>query len=122
MDGIADDELAGALADLTRRLRDQLVRHAALGAWAAPGGATERSAAADMATSAAHVDAAAVDPDAVELAPAPREPPAACSCRPSGRLRQANLKVRGYVVGSRTGPRRGEESPAPFAPPLEAVP
>jgi uracil-DNA glycosylase len=47
MDGIADDELAGELADLTRRLRDQLVRHTALGAWAAPGGATARTAIAE---------------------------------------------------------------------------
>src|SRR5262245_40602148 len=42
MDGTADDDLAGQLADLTRRLRDQLLRHATLGAWAAPGGATAR--------------------------------------------------------------------------------
>src|SRR5262245_21421934 len=40
----ADDDLAGQLVDLTRRLRDQLQRHAALGAWAAPGGATARTA------------------------------------------------------------------------------
>lgn len=73
MDGIADDELAGQLADLTRRLRDQLVRHAALGAWAAPGGATERSAAPD-ATSPEDIDAAALD----RVPPAPLdEPPAA---------------------------------------------
>jgi DNA polymerase len=31
------------LADLTRRLRDQILRHATLGAWAAPGGATLRT-------------------------------------------------------------------------------
>jgi DNA polymerase len=40
---MADDDLAGQLVDLTRRLRDQLQRHAALGAWAAPGGATART-------------------------------------------------------------------------------
>jgi uracil-DNA glycosylase family 4 len=38
----ADDELA-ELADLTRRLRDQMLRHATLGAWAAPGGPTLRA-------------------------------------------------------------------------------
>jgi DNA polymerase len=43
MDSTAD-ELADELRDLTRRLRDQLVRHASLGAWAAPGGATARNA------------------------------------------------------------------------------
>jgi DNA polymerase len=47
MDGIADDEIAGQLVDLTRRLRDQLARHAALGAWAAPGGATARTPISD---------------------------------------------------------------------------
>jgi DNA polymerase len=40
----ADDELADELRDLTGRLRAQLVRHASLGAWAAPGGATARDA------------------------------------------------------------------------------
>jgi uracil-DNA glycosylase len=74
MDGVADDELAAQLADLTRRLRDQLLRHAALGAWAAPGGATER-AAEDATTSPEHVDAAAVDPAAVETASASRDEP-----------------------------------------------
>jgi uracil-DNA glycosylase family 4 len=43
MDSTADDELAGELYDLTRQLRGQLQRHAALGAWAAPGGATARA-------------------------------------------------------------------------------
>ncbi|HMG53432.1 MAG TPA: uracil-DNA glycosylase [Kofleriaceae bacterium] len=43
MDGTAEDDLAGELLDLTRRLRGQLRRHAALGAWAAPGGASARS-------------------------------------------------------------------------------
>jgi len=46
MDTTADDELVGELYDLTRQLRSQLVRHAALGAWAAPGGATARNTAA----------------------------------------------------------------------------
>jgi DNA polymerase len=44
MDSIGDDELADELRELTRGLRDQLVRHASLGAWAAPGGATARNA------------------------------------------------------------------------------
>jgi DNA polymerase len=44
MESTADDGLAGELRDLTRRLREQLLRHAALGAWAAPGGASARSA------------------------------------------------------------------------------
>lgn len=40
MDSTADDELAGEVLALTRQLRGQLVRHATLGAWAAPGGDT----------------------------------------------------------------------------------
>jgi uracil-DNA glycosylase len=44
MDVAASDELIGELLDLTRRLRGQLARHAALGAWAAPGGASARIA------------------------------------------------------------------------------
>jgi uracil-DNA glycosylase len=47
MDSTADDELAGELRDLTRRLRGQLLRHASLGAWAAPGGATARDGEVD---------------------------------------------------------------------------
>ena len=42
MDGTADDDLAGELLDLTRQLRSRLLRHATLGAWAAPGGASAR--------------------------------------------------------------------------------
>ncbi len=45
MDVAASDELIGELLDLTRRLRGQLARHAALGTWAAPGGASARMAA-----------------------------------------------------------------------------
>ena len=41
---MADDDLAGELLDLTRQLRGQLLRHAALGAWAAPGGDSARIA------------------------------------------------------------------------------
>jgi len=42
MDSTGDDDPAGELYDLARQLRSQLLRHAALGAWAAPGGATAR--------------------------------------------------------------------------------
>jgi uracil-DNA glycosylase family 4 len=59
MDSTADDELAGELYDLTRQLRSQLERHAALGAWAAPGSPSER---------------VAVARDAVDAAPAPPGP------------------------------------------------
>ena len=47
MDSTVDDELAGELYDLTRQLRGQILRHAALGAWAAPGGATAPGRASD---------------------------------------------------------------------------
>jgi uracil-DNA glycosylase family 4 len=60
MDATADDDLAGQLADLTRRLRDQLLRHVALGAWAAPGGATERVAESDAVAAPEHADPGAV--------------------------------------------------------------
>jgi DNA polymerase len=40
MDSTGDDELEGEVLALTRQLRGQLVRHASLGAWAAPGGDT----------------------------------------------------------------------------------
>jgi DNA polymerase len=42
MDGTAD-ELADELRALTRQLKDQLLRHAGQGAWAAPGGPTARN-------------------------------------------------------------------------------
>ncbi len=45
MDVAASDELIGELLDLTRQLRGQLARHAALGTWAAPGGTSARIAA-----------------------------------------------------------------------------
>ncbi|HEX3758725.1 MAG TPA: uracil-DNA glycosylase [Kofleriaceae bacterium] len=44
MDVAPSDELLDELLDLARRLRGQLARHAALGTWAAPGGASPRSA------------------------------------------------------------------------------
>lgn len=40
MDSTPDEDLADDLRALTRQLRGQLLRHAALGAWAAPGGRT----------------------------------------------------------------------------------
>ncbi len=44
MDSTRDDEPADDLLDLTRQLRGQLLRHASLGAWAAPGGASAQPA------------------------------------------------------------------------------
>ncbi len=44
MDSTRDDEPADDLLDLIRQLRGQLRRHAALGAWAAPGGRSVRPA------------------------------------------------------------------------------
>ena len=44
MDSTPDDELADELLGLAGQLRGQLRRHSALGAWAAPGGATLRPA------------------------------------------------------------------------------
>lgn len=41
MESTADDDLA-ELGELTRQLRGQLARHAAMGSWAAPGGASPR--------------------------------------------------------------------------------
>jgi uracil-DNA glycosylase len=43
MDAV-DQDLTSELVDLTRRLRARLLRHASLGAWAAPGGPTARNA------------------------------------------------------------------------------
>src|SRR5688572_28627728 len=40
MDSTGADELAGELLTLTRQLQHQLRRHATLGAWAVPGGAS----------------------------------------------------------------------------------
>ena len=57
---MSDDDLAGQLVDLTRRLRDQLQRHAALGAWAAPGGATAQTAASET------MEPAAIEPAVIE--------------------------------------------------------
>jgi DNA polymerase len=69
MDSTADDELADELRDLTRQLRGQLLRHAALGAWAAPGGDTTRApedaaSALEASQVSAWRDAPAPDPDA----------------------------------------------------------
>lgn len=76
MDGTADDDLAGELLALTRQLRGQLQRHAMLGAWAAPGGASARLD--PVAASAAGDDPVSADPppdDAVPVELAPAEPP-----------------------------------------------
>jgi uracil-DNA glycosylase family 4 len=51
MDSTRDDEPpADELLELTRQLRGQLRRHASLGAWAAPGGATARPAGGEAPT------------------------------------------------------------------------
>jgi uracil-DNA glycosylase family 4 len=63
MDRMADDDI-GALLDLTRQLRGQLLRHAMLGAWAAPGGASPRLA----------VEADPGAPEAMPLDAPPSEP------------------------------------------------
>lgn len=83
---MADDELAGELYDLTRQLRSQLLRHATLGGWAAPGGATARNAT----TSPEASEPASPDPSEpaspggamshdVAAWPAPRDPSASPS-------------------------------------------
>jgi uracil-DNA glycosylase family 4 len=82
MDAAASDELIGELLDLTRRLRGQLARHAALGTWAAPGGASARiSEAMDGeaeldAGAPLHMDAVAGerDPGGPRTAPGPHAP------------------------------------------------
>src|ERR1044071_9455724 len=73
VDPAIDDEPIDELLELTRQLRGQLSRHAALGTWAAPGGASARIEPADgeagteslvtapEASPAAAVDAAVVD-------------------------------------------------------------
>ncbi len=71
MDSTADDELAGELRVLTRQLRGQLLHHAALGAWAAPGSDTTRSAPPADVTSA--TDAS---PDERAAAQTPGQAPA----------------------------------------------
>jgi uracil-DNA glycosylase family 4 len=70
MDGAASDDPIGELLDLTRRLRGQLARHAALGTWAAPGGASARISEAiggeaepEDAGAPPHVDAVAGERD-----------------------------------------------------------
>jgi uracil-DNA glycosylase len=70
MDSTADDELVGELYDLTRQLRGQLLRHAMLGAWAAPGGATARtvSASFDPSPVEAQVESPVVSPVAPPVA------------------------------------------------------
>jgi uracil-DNA glycosylase family 4 len=66
MDSTVDDEPA-ELVDLTRRLRDQLLRHATLGAWAAPGGATARNPTAGAPSSLVASDEASSDAGIAEL-------------------------------------------------------
>lgn len=98
MDSTADDELVGELFDLTRQLRSQLLRHAMLGAWAAPGGATARNAAVSSASSqdAAPDVSQDASPDASEVAapdvsqvalPDPHDAPIALSRRTLPQIR-----------------------------------
>jgi DNA polymerase len=87
MDAAAPDELIGELLDLTHRLRSQLARHAALGTWAAPGGASARipeaidgeaePEAAPALAAPPHVDAVAGerDPDEPRTAHGPAAAP-----------------------------------------------
>ncbi|HEY4180824.1 MAG TPA: uracil-DNA glycosylase [Kofleriaceae bacterium] len=72
MDSTADDDPAGELLTLTRQLRGQLSRHAALGSWAAPGAASERPVIdpADLQDSAGVPDV--VDEDALMARPGRR--------------------------------------------------
>jgi DNA polymerase len=62
MDGTAD--LADALRALTRQLKDQLLRHAGQGAWAAPGGPSARNELAETDAAPEPVDDLPVAPDA----------------------------------------------------------
>ena len=69
MERSADDEPIAELLELTRQLRGQLARHAALGAWAAPGGPSERPAEAADVADAADAANLAVEAAAIEAAP-----------------------------------------------------
>lgn len=79
MDTTVDDDLVGELYDLTRQLRGQLLRHAMLGAWAAPGGATARNAAVSSDASQGAAPDAHEPPDPRIAAPfvlsSPASPP-----------------------------------------------
>jgi DNA polymerase len=77
VDPVADDTSIAELLELTRQLRGQLARHAGLGAWAAPGGASARTEPADEAApepgdASASANAAAAS-DAPGGSHAPRE-------------------------------------------------
>lgn len=78
---LVDDELEGELVDLARQLRAQLERHAAHGAWAAPGGATARNAAQDWPDPVAP----GADHEAGDR-PSSDGPPAAISAPPAGQV------------------------------------
>lgn len=68
-----EDELAGELRVLTRQLKDQLLRHAGQGAWAAPGGPSARN---EVAVAEAGEEEAVVEPVADPVvAPVPAPAP-----------------------------------------------
>src|SRR3979409_473649 len=75
MDPAATDEMLGELLDLTRRLRGQLSRHAALGAWAAPGGAGPQRAPVEPAPSAEDEGGLAALPESSPAEATGSEPP-----------------------------------------------
>jgi uracil-DNA glycosylase len=101
MDRAADDELAEDLLELTRQLRSQLARHAALGAWAAPGGATSRHAApiasdqvGPSAPTGIHLDHAPALAGELATQDAPGElPPAERFATPSRTLAQIRAEL-----------------------------
>ena len=83
MDPAADDTSIAELHELTRQLRGQLARHAGLGAWAAPGGASARAELADEAAPEAGAVSASANAAAASDAPggshAPRDAASAAS-------------------------------------------
>jgi DNA polymerase len=60
-----EDELAGELRVLTRQLKDQLLRHAGQGAWAAPGGPSARN---EVAAAEAEIEEAEIEEAEIEEA------------------------------------------------------
>jgi uracil-DNA glycosylase family 4 len=110
MDRAAEDDLAGELLTLTRQLRGQLLRHATLGAWAAPGGASARVAPPEPGPAEPEeVLEAGQSPIAAPL-DAPDAPDA--PLRAPMAIHDAPLAAIPAAVGDVPGPRGGLE-PAP---------